>query len=101
MQVCPTLNFLSPHANQWGTPMENEVIYRFPRKQDEEVYISLREYKDRQYIDLRIFFQPKDSDEMRPTKKGITIEIELLKELKKGILASEKRVLALQANHKQ
>lgn len=74
--------------------MENQILYQFARNQDERVYFSLREYKQRKYIDLRIFYQPKDGDEMRPTKKGVTLSLELLPELKKGIVACEKKLLA-------
>ena len=72
--------------------MDNQILYQFPRNQDETVYLSLREYKDRKYIDLRIFYQPKDSDEMRPTKKGITLSLDLLGELKRRITAFEKKL---------
>lgn len=75
--------------------MENNVLYEFSRNQDETVYFTLREYKQRKYIDLRVFFQPKDGSEMRPTKKGITLALELLPELKKGILACEKKIQAI------
>ena len=77
--------------------MDNQILHQFSRNQDETVYFSLREYKDKKYIDLRVFFQPKDSDEMRPTKKGITLSLDLLSELKKGIAICEKK-LANSAN---
>ena len=73
--------------------MENQTIYQFPRNQDEFVYFTFREYKQRRYIDLRIFYQPKDSDELRPTKKGLTLAIELFPELKRAITACEKLLL--------
>ena len=72
--------------------MENQILYQFPRNQDESVYLTLREYKQRRYIDLRIFYHPKDADEMRPTKKGITLALELLPELRKAIAACEKKL---------
>ena len=72
--------------------MDNQILYEFSRNQDETVYFSLREYKDRKYIDLRIFFQPKEEEEMRPTKKGITLALELFPELKKGVGACEKKL---------
>ena len=74
--------------------MENQILHQFSRNQDETVYFTLREYKDKRYLDLRIFYQPKDAEEMRPTKKGITLAIELLPELKKGIMACEKKLMA-------
>ncbi len=72
--------------------MDNEILYQFSRGQDETIYFSLNDYKNRKYLDLRVFFQPKDSDEMRPTKKGLTLAVELIPELKKGISICEKKL---------
>ena len=73
--------------------MEEEFLYQFQRKENELVCLRLKEYKRRKYIDLRIFYKPEDDDQMRPTKKGITLAIELLPQLKKGIIISEQKVL--------
>ena len=78
--------------------MENQILYRFNRNQNDSVYISFREYKGRKYLDLRIFYQPEDQQEMRATKKGITIPLELFGELKKGIISCEKKLPAA-SNH--
>lgn len=72
--------------------MENQILYQFARNQDETVYFSLREYKDRTYLDLRVFYRPKDTEEMRPTKKGITLSLDLFPELKRGVAACEKKL---------
>ena len=73
--------------------MEEEILYQFARNQDEKVQFRLRDYKDKRYIDLRVFFKPKDQDELLPTKKGITLAVEFLPEIKKGISACERKVL--------
>lgn len=78
--------------------MENQILYEFTRNQDETVRLTLREYKERKYIDLRVFYQPEDSNEMRPTKKGITLALELLPEVKKGIAACEKKLVAMKSS---
>lgn len=74
--------------------MENQILYEFTRNQNETVYLTLREYKQRKYIDLRVFFRSEDGGEMHPTKKGITLQLELLPELKKGIAICEKKISA-------
>ena len=74
--------------------MENQILYQFSRNQDEQVHFTLKEYKQRKYLDLRIFFQPKEGEEMLPTKKGITLSTELFPELKRGIAACEKVLMS-------
>ena len=78
--------------------MENQTLYEFTRNQNETVRLTLREYKERKYIDLRVFYQPEDSSEMRPTKKGITLALELLPEVKKGIAVCEKKLVTIKSS---
>ncbi|MBI1977654.1 MAG: transcriptional coactivator p15/PC4 family protein [Candidatus Omnitrophica bacterium] len=77
--------------------MKDEMLYHFGRGKNESVHMTLREYKQRRYIDLRIFFKPKDGNEMLPTKKGIMLGLDLLPELKRGVNICEKK-LAEEAN---
>ena len=72
--------------------MSNQLVYQFPRNPNEEVCISIREYKQRKYIDLRIFYRQEGSDELRPTKKGLTVGLQFFPELKKGLDAFEKEL---------
>jgi len=65
--------------------METQLIDRFKKNDTEEIRISVREYKNRFYLDLRLFFQPKESGEYVPSKKGITIPVEFLSQLKDGL----------------
>jgi len=67
-----------------------EVIASFEKNSMEEVRVSLTEFKGKELIDLRVYYQPEDGEEKRPTKKGITIASEKFPELKKAILALEK-----------
>jgi len=64
---------------------EGQVVYSFRRNQDEEVRFTVRAYKQRGYLDIRIWFQPSDGGEYRPARKGITLGLEHLLELKKGL----------------
>ena len=69
---------------------QDRIIYSFPKNEEEEVRFTLRSYKDRQYLDLRLWFQPSSGGDLRPTKKGLTLGLEYLVELKKGIERSAK-----------
>jgi hypothetical protein len=68
----------------------SEVIASFEKNSMEEVRVSLTEFKGKELIDVRVYYQPEDGEEKRPTKKGITISPEKFPELKKAILALEK-----------
>ena len=74
--------------------MENKIIYKIDCGHDASIFFRVRSYKERKYIDLRLFFQPKDSADMFPTRKGITIHSELFAELEKGIEACGKELAA-------
>lgn len=68
---------------------QDRVVYRFQRNSEEEVRFTLHEYKDRQYLDLRLWFLPADGGEYKPTRKGLTLPLEFLSELKKGVAKTE------------
>ncbi len=70
-----------------------EVLHQFAKNATEEVRVSLTEYKGHKLIDLRIYYEPEDSGERRPTKKGITIDVGLYPELKKAMIKIEKELL--------
>ncbi len=68
----------------------SEVIASFEKNSFEEVRISLTEFKGKKLIDIRVYYQPEGEEEMRPTKKGITISPEKFPELQKGLATLEK-----------
>ena len=61
------------------------VIHTFQKNPEEEVRFTLKEYKDRQYLDVRLWFQSSNGGEYYPTKKGITLSLDYLGEFKKGL----------------
>ena len=72
--------------------MEDAVVLLSLKKNDEEeVRVSSREYKDRKYIDLRIWFKPKDGGKMAPTKKGLTLSEDLFLEMVAKLTGKGKR----------
>ena len=45
-------------------------------KTGEVIRVQRKEFKDKHYLDIRVFYRGDDGD-MHPTKKGISIPIEL------------------------
>ena len=64
---------------------KNHFVYSFPRLEGEEIRLTIREYQKRLYVDLRVWFQPPDGPELRPTRKGLWIKLSQLHELEKGV----------------
>ncbi len=69
--------------------VEATIIASFPKNTLEEVRLQVVNYKGYDLIDLRVWAL-KDGKDAVATRKGISISIELLPELKKAVLALEK-----------
>jgi len=63
---------------------EPQVVYTFPKNPLEEVRASLTVYRGKQYIDLRIYYKGDDG-EYHPSKKGLTLSLDLFSELDKAV----------------
>jgi hypothetical protein len=61
--------------------MENKIVVDKIRKTSaSEVWILLDEYNGQRRCDVREYFRPDDGPEWLPTKKGVGIPIELLRQ---------------------
>lgn len=68
----------------------SELIARIDRGIKEDIRVSLTEFKGKQYIDIRSYFQVEDGKDRVRTRKGITISVSMYPELKKAIAELEK-----------
>lgn len=57
-----------------------------------KIRVSVREYKGRQFVDVRTFFQNEVSNEYGPTKKGIAISPDKITELIRLLSEADKRI---------
>ena len=61
----------------------NETIAEIEKNTLEKIVATLGEYKDKQRIDIRVYFQPDaDPNNWIPTKKGINISLDSWPEFK-------------------
>ena len=67
---------------------EDKVVAKFKRNPTEEVRAGIKEFKGRQYIDVRIYYMD-DQGEWKPTRKGISLAIDFMSELKNAVEALE------------
>ncbi|MBQ3642906.1 transcriptional coactivator p15/PC4 family protein [bacterium] len=75
---------------------EPKILARIPRNATEEVHISINSYKNKEYLDLRIFYTTDDGANWLPTKKGVTISPENLVELKDAVEAAMQELLTVE-----
>jgi len=62
----------------------DRLVSKFRKNAFEEIQISVKEFQGRQLIDIRIFAGAR-GQETKPTKKGVSIPIELYDEFGKAI----------------
>jgi hypothetical protein len=68
-----------------------ETMYEIERPNGDKICFSLGDFKERTYLDIRVFYIDQATGDLRPTKKGITVSDSLLSEFKKGLSACEKQ----------
>lgn len=59
-----------------------ELIGKIGKNSREEVQIKKVEKKGKKYIDIRVFWSDGESEEFKPSQKGVTIPYDSLNELK-------------------
>ena len=68
----------------------DKPVYIFRKNHNEEVRASIRKFKDRIYVDLRVWLERDNGHaEFSPTKKGLTLSVYVLPELKAAVQALE------------
>ena len=67
--------------------MVKQTFLEMKKNALEKIIVSENEYDERGYLDIRIFYDASNGagTEWKPTKKGVTVRFELLKEFKEGI----------------
>lgn len=76
------------------------VISEFKKNANEVVRISLTEFKGHKLLDIRVFYDVSENQDpdRRPSKKGISLSVDLFEDLKEGI---EKAGKAIEKNQRK
>lgn len=69
-----------------------EPIFNFQKSFNEFIQISISEFNKKKYVDMRTFYQD-DTEELKPTKKGITFSVQTFNEFKEGIKKLEEYLI--------
>lgn len=68
-----------------------KLIGVVPKNSLEEIRVAIEEYKGYELLDIRVYFHA-DHGEPRPTKKGISINLELFDEFYKMVKKAAREV---------
>ena len=70
----------------------DKTVSVFKKNKFQEVRVGIREYKGNDLIDIRTWTMTQGSEDMVPTAKGVSINVNLLSELKKSLSDVEKEL---------
>jgi len=70
----------------------DKTVAVFQKNKFQEVRIGIREYKGNDLVDIRTWTMTQGAEEMVPTAKGVSININLLPELKKALEQVDKEL---------
>ena len=68
----------------------DKTVTVFKKNKFQEIRVGVREFKGNDLIDIRTWTMTQGSEEMVPTAKGVSLNINLLSDLKKSIDEVEK-----------
>jgi hypothetical protein len=63
----------------------DKTVAVFSKNKFQEVRVGIREFKGNDLIDIRTWTLTQGTEDMVPTAKGVSINIQLLSELKKAL----------------
>lgn len=71
----------------------SELIAKIDKSNRDDIRISLSDFKDKKYIDIRSYFEVEKGEDRIPTRKGVTFSVDLYPEFKRAIKALEDTLL--------
>ncbi len=72
----------------------SEVISQITKNAREVVFLSLSEYKGRRLIDIRVHVPGEQEGEFVPTRKGVSLSVNLYPAFKKGLAQLEEAMIS-------
>jgi len=67
--------------------LENKLIHEFRKNPLEKVIVELTNYRGTDFVNIWVYYNAsEDGEDWRPSRKGISLSIEHIDELKKGIV---------------
>ncbi len=73
-----------------------KILATIPRNATEQLQISINSYKEKKYLDLRIYYTTDDGANWLPTKKGVTVSPDNLMTLKDAVETAMQELLTVE-----
>ena len=70
----------------------DEIIAQFEKNATEVVRVSLSEYRGHKLFDVRVYYSD-DEGQYKPTRKGVSLSVNLYTDFKRAMVAVEKILL--------
>lgn len=64
---------------------KEDLVGKIEKNNKEEIHVKKVEKNGRQYVDIRIFWMEKESNDFKPSPKGIAIPVEIFETFKEVI----------------
>ena len=71
----------------------SEQIATIPKNEREKIIFSMSEFKGKHYVDMRIFTANDNGGQDIPTKKGLTLAVDLYPQLKFALAQVETELI--------
>ena len=66
--------------------VNGEKIKEIQKNSQEIIRIENKEYKGNKFLDVRVYYKDRDTEEYKPTKKGISFNHKIAKEVIEALL---------------
>ncbi len=73
-----------------------KILATISRNATEQLQISINSYKEKKYLDLRIYYTTDDGESWLPTKKGVTVAPDNLSTLKDAVEKAMEELLTVE-----
>src|SRR5271154_1247184 len=85
----PPAGSRSGRARRREAPMSDRLIATVRKNAREEIRITRGDFKGFDVVGVRVWFQDRESGEMRPGKDGLAFRAELVDEIIEGLRAAK------------
>lgn len=71
----------------------NKLICELPKNAREKLIFNLNDFRGRHYLDMRLYLVGEDCGQDIPTRKGLTLAVDLYPQFKEGLIQVEKAIV--------